>query len=332
MSARRLTAAVIAALLLAPATARADTGGPGGPCSNSCTSAGTLMNGELQVLGGITLTSAAPVHPGAGTLAIHGTAVPPACWYQPGLTPVAADVVAKGVLALTATNAALLVLAQNWLANVLADPRLGQNGLWYHEACTDPAGPAAAAWLAAAGRQLLLWVPADAAPAVPGATVMTPDQLAAYAVDSVDLPATTIARNPANAATVNLATWIWLPEAAYAPVTVSAAAGPVTVTATARPSALNLPTTVPDTALTPPDGVCTSLFDPYTGNPAAAPGCAITFGHASVQDPGGYPVTVRLQWGATWTSSTGAGGALPPAALPGTVRIPVQELQSIITR
>jgi hypothetical protein len=322
-----------AALLLVPAAARADTGGVGGPCSNSCsTSAGTLINGELQVLGGITLTSTAPVRPGAGTLATDGDAAPPACWYQPGLSPAAADAVAKGVLALVATNAALLAVARSWLADPLTDPHLGRSGLWYHEACTDPGSRAAAAWLAVTGRQLLLWVPPGTVPVVPGAAVMTPDRLAAYAVDSVTLPATSIARNPAGPATVNLATWIWLSEAAYPPVSVSAVAGPVTVTAIARPAALTLPTGVPDTALTPPDGVCTALFDAYTGNPAAPPACAITFGRASVQDPDGYPVTVRLQWGATWSASTGAGGALPVAALPGTVRIPVQELQSIITR
>ena len=337
MPARKLAAAAAAAALIAPlliaGSAAADTGTPGGPCSNNCsTSSSSLLDGELKVLGAITLASSAPVHPGNGTLATSGSATPPACWYQPGLPPALADVVSKAVLGATVTDPPLFALASSWLADVLKDPRLGQKGLWYHEACTDPTSPAATAWLAAAGRQLLIWVPDGAATAAGGATVMTPDQLALYALDSVDLPATTFQRNPVGPATVNLPTWIWLPPAAYRPVTVTATAGPVTVTATARPAALQLPADLPDTTLTPGSGTCTALFDAYAGDPNAAPACAITFGHASVSDPGGYPVTVRLSWSAAWSANTGAAGALAPADLPGTVRVPVQELQSIITR
>ena len=340
---RRLISSALAVLLVAAALwAGAGQAWAGGFCGIAgCSGGGSLAGTTLSALGGVSLSSKSPLEPGRGTLTTTDRIDVPPCWYQPGLTPAQAEQLVRNLSRLVYANPELQPWFQQYIQPIVAAGyHLNDKGLWYHAWCTDFNAPAAAAWTTT--NPWFVWVAAtNPAPPPAGTVSLDPKTLATYAIDSIVLPATTFSRNPLLptgnpaqpvAAVVNLATWIWLPRGTFGTVSVTATAGPVTVIATASPAELQLPTSLPDTQLTPSDGTCTSLYDAYAGNAAAAPGCAMTFGQSSAREPGqAYQVTIRLVWQAKYTSNIGAGGPLQSGTVAGTVAVPVQELQTTIT-
>lgn len=348
---RRLIARAVATAALATAAglASAPAWAGGGGCGEfGCTTGGGSLAGTtLSALGGVQLTSSAPLKPGRGSLTGAAPLEIPPCWYQPGLTPVAAVQLVRNLAHLVRANPELWQWFEQYIQPmVAADYHVHDAGLWYVAWCQDFNAPASLAWTT--DHPWFTWVAAsDPAPPPPGTVSLDPKLLATYAIDSVQLPATTFAFNPLvptgnpaqpKAAVVNLATWIWLDRRTFGAVTVTAKAGPVTVTATATPTELDLPTDLqspdgqPYASVTPANGVCTDLYDAYAGNPAAGPACAITFSQSSATEPGAvYPITVRLVWQASYTANFGAGGPLEPGTVAGTVPVPVQELQTTIT-
>ncbi|MCI0685978.1 MAG: hypothetical protein L0Y54_01885 [Sporichthyaceae bacterium] len=211
----------------------------------------------------------------------------------------------------------------DWLGRVSS--HTGEDGLWFYTSCSN--------WSAITAFRLanpdpFIWVPAAGpAPLVAG-VVLTPEQLAQYARDSVVLPDTVVELNPAARSTVHLDTWVWLDPTVFRPRHVRAQAGPLVVDAVATPSKLLLPLGLP-ADLTPSDGVCTELFRAYQRG--AEPSCAITFGRSSAREPGlEFTADFALVWTVTWTSNWGPGGTLPDGQFTDATSIRVQELQTIV--
>ncbi|MCI0687650.1 MAG: hypothetical protein L0Y54_10500, partial [Sporichthyaceae bacterium] len=202
----------------------------------------------------------------------------------------------------------------------------GEDGLWFTTHCSD--------WSAIGVFRLanpdpFLWVPtAGPVPPVAG-VVLTPEQLAQYARDSIVLPDTVVELNPAARSTVNLDTWVWLDRSVFRPVRVRAQAGPLIVDAVATPSKLLLPRFLP-AELTPTSGVCTELYRVYRRG--QEPSCAITFLRSSAREPAlRYVADFTLIWTVTWTSNWGVSGTLPDGQFSDAIQIAVQEVQTIVT-
>jgi hypothetical protein len=180
----------------------------------------------------------------------------------------------------------------------------------------SPYGPVLMSWQAFPTGQ-------EPAPAV------SPEDLAAYAYEVMDLKKPTLEWNPhlasdADASLVNLPTWLWTRDpAAVEQRQVTAEAAGISVTVTAEPSGM--------TVSTPVGGTDCSADQART---AYAPGvdegsaCVFTFPKSSVGYDGGFPVQATTGWQATWTSNSGPGGDLDPKTMTATTDIPVIEVQS----
>lgn len=117
----------------------------------------------------------------------------------------------------------------------------------------------------------------------------------------------------------------------WRPVSVTASLGPVWATATARPTALTFDAGDPNgvgSASCGGDG-------PVAGYVPEAPGaCSYTFTNASSTSPyDGYHflTTLTIDWSISWTSSTGAGGALDPYSTSATAPLAVAEVKGLVT-
>lgn len=158
---------------------------------------------------------------------------------------------------------------------------------------------------------------------------VSPEDLAAYAYEVMDLVRPTLEWNPhlasSNDATlVNLPTWLWTEDpAAVEERQVTAEAAGVSATVTAQPNGM--------TVTSPVGGTDCSAEQAST---AYAPGvdegsaCVLTFPSASVRYDGGFPVQATTSWQATWTSNSGPGGDLEPKTMSAVTNIPVIEVQS----
>ncbi len=167
----------------------------------------------------------------------------------------------------------------------------------------------------------------------PPPPAVSPEDLAAYAYEVMDLKRPTLEWNPhlasSNDATlVNLPTWLWTEDpAAVEEREVTAEAAGVSVTVTAQPNGM--------TVTSPVGGTDCSAEQAST---AYAPGvdegsaCVLTFPSASVQYDGGFPVQATTGWQATWTSNMGPGGDLEPKTMSAVTNIPVIEVQSRVNR
>lgn len=88
------------------------------------------------------------------------------------------------------------------------------------------------------------------------------------------MPDTEIELNPDGDQTVNLATWVWLDQAAFEPVSVTASLDDygLWATTTATPTALTIEPGTSDARLHPASGECAVSGDGSIGEPTAGGG------------------------------------------------------------
>ncbi|MCU1395309.1 MAG: uncharacterized protein JWM34_3737 [Ilumatobacteraceae bacterium] len=119
--------------------------------------------------------------------------------------------------------------------------------------------------------------------------------------------------------------------ASWAPVSVTASAGPVWATVTATPQRLTFDPGDPSG----PGAVSCDGEGPIAAYVADAPGaCSYTYVDASSTSPvDGYHFTTEMtiEWAIVWTSSTGAGGALPAFSTTSTTPLAVAEAKGLVT-
>jgi enoyl reductase len=179
------------------------------------------------------------------------------------------------------------------------------------------------------------WVDNGDTPDVQNA--VTPEVLAGLAYAKIRIPGTKVDLAPENTTKVNLATWAWLDEAKFKPVSVTASlnAGGVNIqaTTTAKPVALKLEPGTSDATTFPASGKCKINEDGSIGEPWAkgksdeAPPCGVTYLRSS--NGGTYKLKATITWEIDWTGTGGAGGDLPDGTFGTTQDITVQEIQAI---
>lgn len=116
----------------------------------------------------------------------------------------------------------------------------------------------------------------------------------------------------------------------WRPVSVTASVGPIWATVTARPSSLAFDPGDP----TNPGVVSCSGTDPVAAYDPATPGaCSYTYANASsTSEVDGYhfQTSLSITWAISWTSSTGAGGALDPYITTSTSLLAVAEIKGLV--
>jgi len=157
---------------------------------------------------------------------------------------------------------------------------------------------------------------------------VNPVLLEQQALATIHFPAPTMQMAPpSSSGVVRLLMYLWIDQAAWQPLTATAAAGPVSATVTATPSQV-----VWDMG----DGgqaICTGPGLPW--NESMPPtDCGYTYTRDSSQRPGGtYTVTARVYWHVTWTAVGAAGGGDLGniGGATSTTQVRVTEIRAIVT-
>ena len=163
----------------------------------------------------------------------------------------------------------------------------------------------------------------------------TPDVLAGYAYDKINVPRTEVELKPAVRSTVNLPTWAWLDKATFKEVRVRAELPDAGVWAetTAKPVALHLNPGTGDAETFPASGDCAinedgSIGAPYAkGDADRTPPCGVRYLRATTGTP--YQLKASVTWQISWEGSGGAKGDLPDGTFETTQAMTVQEIQSV---
>ncbi|MEY9486970.1 hypothetical protein RKD26_002764 [Streptomyces calvus] len=279
---------------------------------------------------------------------------PPVCWYEPVFTPEALKSAVENLQkngGLGAVNAHEwwtsgifvdhydkgepqdnfdLHAAQNSTAEGYKNYNIGKDGMFWRSVVRKGHESDTRAW--DCGR-IMFWQDAGTIPDDPNAP--TPETLAAYAYDKIEVPKTEVELKPAAKSTVNLPTWVWLDRGTFKEVSVRAELPGTGLWAetTAKPVALHLEPGTDDAETFPASGDCEinddgSIGTPYTkGSADKTPPCGIRYLRASAGDP--YELTASITWQISWEGTGGARGDLPDGTFETTQDMTVQEIQSI---
>lgn len=175
------------------------------------------------------------------------------------------------------------------------------------------------------GRQIYWVADGVGVPGLPGLPVLTPEQLALEARNTLRLPEPDVGVNPdeatGNPALVNLPTWWWVGNDGA--LTQRTQAGPVWAEVTATPYA----TSWIASAGSRED--CAGLGFAYQAHMSEtqAGSCRYTYSFASLSET----ATVETVWRVTWVGSGGTGGTLDPMRVSTTRTLPVYERHAIRT-
>ncbi|MEG3628941.1 hypothetical protein V5O46_14940 [Streptomyces sp. C6-003] len=180
------------------------------------------------------------------------------------------------------------------------------------------------------------WVENGDAPPVENA--ITPQILAELAYNRVQLPPTEVALAPDAATKVNLPTWVWLDEATFKEVSVTASLDvgglDIQATTTAKPVSLKLEPGTADAETYPSSGECTintdgvSIGEPYAdGKADETPPCGVRYLRSSGE--GTFKLQATITWDITWEGTGGTGGDLPDGTFGNDQAVTVQEIQAV---
>ncbi len=174
--------------------------------------------------------------------------------------------------------------------------------------------------------------------------VVEPEELALAASEYLEIPEPAVDRNPKmgsgaeNATLVNLPTWFWVTDSE----SVGGDDGEISIRAEIPEANVWVEVTAQTSGLSLSSPAGSTTCDPQTASTqwsegaADSDGCTVSFQRASVDSPGGFPVTATTQWSATWTGSGPSGnmesGELDPVTSESTVNVPVAESQAVVTQ
>ncbi|GAA4314194.1 hypothetical protein GCM10023086_35380 [Streptomyces venetus] len=272
---------------------------------------------------------------------------PPACWYEPVATPQQLKSAVDRLKKNPNENLVPVTPTLSWGEELMVDHyekgqdntdsgfsyknyNLGKKGMFWRGVVNknredDPES--------AACERNLFWQNSNTLPADDHAP--TPDVLAGYAYDKINVPQTEVELKPSVRSTVNLPTWVWLDKAAFKEVKVRAELPDAGVWAetTAKPVALHLNPGTEDAETYPASGDCAinddgSIGTPYTkGDARRTPPCGIRYLRATTGAP--YQLKASITWQISWEGSGGAQGDLPDGTFETTQAMTVQEIQSV---
>lgn len=265
---------------------------------------------------------------------------PPACWYEPRYTPEQFKAVLEGIWASPSVSNEWVVRERDYYVNgnPYTNFQIGQAGMWWGLTLNqDMLGTAAAQrCITSTGQhEWDRWVPAGGtvppSPTVPG---ITTEILARLAQDQIRVPDTRVTMNPAGRQTVNLSTWMWLDDAVFRDVAVTASLDQLglSATTTATPVSLHLEPGTPDATVFPGSGDCPivggRIGQPRQRGASGDPPCGVTYRHASTGGP--FQLSATLTWRISWAGSDGNGGSLGDGTFQTTLDIAVQEIQTYV--
>ncbi|WP_328538466.1 hypothetical protein [Streptomyces sp. NBC_00344] len=322
-----------------PAKPTPTTGPQGGASGTTLTaSAGTTRIKVSQVSGGASGKS-----PKALT-AVDPNWKPPACWYEPVATP---EQLKAGVDRLKKGGDLVPVTPSlSWGEELMVDNyekgkpssgepgyknyNLGKDGMFWRGVINKSMADDPASYDC---ERTLFWQNARTVPDDKHAP--TPDVLAAYAYDKIQVPDTEVQLKPQGRSTVNLPTWVWLDKATFKDVTVRAELPGTDMWAetTAKPVALHLEPGTADAETSPASGDCRingdgSIGTPYTqGAAGRTPPCGVTYLRASSGQP--YQLKASVTWAISWRGTGGVKGDLPDGTFGSTQDVNVQEIQAV---
>ncbi|GAA4466346.1 hypothetical protein [Phytohabitans houttuyneae] len=191
----------------------------------------------------------------------------------------------------------------------------GGEGGWYQRTCYGTDGTATV------GLGGPVWI-AGAPP------VVSPEVLARQARARLDLPNVVIELNPPGDQLVNLPIWLALDRSSWSERSATASVPGVSVTATARP--VKATWSMGDGGSVVCHGPGT-VWRPGTDPAASSPDCGYAYRRSSVGTPGNrFTVTVTIAWEVTWAGA-GQSGTIPGLTTTGSIRVPVQESQAVIS-
>ncbi|MEU3841758.1 hypothetical protein AB0E88_17215 [Streptomyces sp. NPDC028635] len=336
---RRRTAALSVTLsvsaILATGTAQADTGfgGSRGDADASAGSKGRTLTS--QVTFNVSKNGTGKT---TGSLTPVGDYSTPACWYEPGWTPVEYEQEFKRRWNVGHFSGAAEAYAAEKARYIEGHPykdfnkaKSGEGMFW--GAVYDWDRLEGDDYLACS--QADFWVDNGEAPPVKNA--IDTETLAKLAYNEIQVPDTRISLAPQTTTKVNLATWAWLDKADFHEVAVTASLDVggwrLSATTTAKPISLKLEPGTSDATTFPASAECTlnadgSIGEPYAkGKSNETPPCGITYLRSS--GDGSYKLRATVTWKISWKGSNGEGGSFASGTFGTTQDITVQEVQAV---
>ncbi|GGL77120.1 hypothetical protein GCM10010129_21040 [Streptomyces fumigatiscleroticus] len=333
----RITAILALACLPVLMSHAAFAGGRGETGNRGSTEqhAGTGDDGTVSVTVGGVVFDRSKNGTGDNVGAVTSTTAwsPPACWYAPKYSPEELQDYLEPIWEAESTGSQWDLEQRN--RYVEGKPYKDFNkdkagdGYWWDSYVNEDFPPG---WDAC--DEPIFWVDKGDPPPADIKNAVTPEILAELAYAEIRVPGTKVTLAPANATKVNLPTWVWLDDARFKPVSVTASVPVLGIeaTATAEPVSLKIEPGTADAETYPASGVC-EITDGRIGEPYAqgkadeTPPCGVRYLRSSGN--GSYPLKATVTWRIQWTGSGGAGGDLPDGTFGATQDVVVQEIQAV---
>jgi hypothetical protein len=270
---------------------------------------------------------------------VSGDWTPPLCWWEPKYTP---QQFADYINSWAKPGDTVYGIYHD--GHPYTNFNIGKNGMWWQTFQNfgpdtfwkevDDCGYALLGTANPAGQP---WTWADTGHVPPGGGTLTGEDLGKLALNHLRVPpieASDVGLAPApDKQVVNLSTWLWLNQAVFHPLSVTASLKapmpPLSATATATPASLNIdPGDTNAKVFTSGCGADNAglIGQKWIGQPGD-PGCGIVY-----RSPGPHTITLKLVWNVTWTSNDPAypGGTVPgPVTSQGTVGVTVNEVETV---
>ncbi|WP_193560684.1 hypothetical protein [Streptomyces alboflavus] len=265
---------------------------------------------------------------------------PPACWYEPAFSPKEIEAQVKAWRGL---DLPFLSGIGDFVGDVLdsrykdgkpyKDYNLDKQGKgMFWAAVKNPNRPDDPA--ANACNKQPFWVDEGEDSGEPLA--VSPQVLAEYAYDEIEIPSTKVTLAPEGETKVNLPTWAWLDKARFKKLSVTATLPDtnLSATTTATPESLRIEPGTKDAETYPASGVCKigkdgRIGEPYAkGNAKKTPPCGVKYLRSS--GDGSYDLKATITWKVSWTSTTDPGQhPMPDGEFGGEQNVVVKEIQSV---
>ncbi|MFJ3229438.1 hypothetical protein [Streptomyces sp. NPDC086787] len=269
-----------------------------------------------------------------GPVASTTSWTPPACWYAPKYTPDQLQKVKEPVWEADSTGYQWDALERDRYVNGKPYKDFNKDkadkGYWWDSFVNESFPPG---WDKCT--EETFWVDKGDPPPANVANAVTPEILAGIAYNEIRVPTSDASLAPANTTKVNLATWAWLDDSTFKPVSVTASVPllGISATTTAEPVSLRIDPGTSDAQLYPASGVC-EIRNGHIGEEFAkgkadrTPPCGVKYLRSSGN--GSYQLRATVTWKIHWTGSGGAGDDLPDGTFGGPQDVKVQEIQSVV--
>lgn len=274
----------------------------------------------------------------AGPLTPIGNWSPPACWYAPKWTPESAAQTRLGGSVDFSPNHDELTAKAN--REKYLDGKYGNfnvkkqgKGYWWGAYKSDRLNDSAASDCTKSP----FWVDAGDQPPADVREAVSPEILAQLAYGEVRIPQGKASMAPADGnQVVNLPTWVWLKNADFHPVSVTARVDVLNIqaTTTATPVSMHIDAGTADAQVYPASGDCPihngKIGTERTPGDKGDPPCGVEYLRSTARS-GPYQFKATITWKISWVGTGHPNPTKLPAGSYGTPQdVTVKEIQSIV--